>query len=131
MNQTKITIIVLVLSAVVGYFVFAPPTTNTQPQTKANNQPPIETNKQEPTTTDAVTAVKEYAAFQFSVAEDQVTVVSAKKQTWDTICLGMKIEDYDCIEQKVTGYEVAVEINGTNTKYRASDDGKIIRVVKE
>lgn len=120
-------IIIVLLSAVIAYFIFSPNNasqsavqiTPPPPQTKTNTQP---------TGVDAIIA---YAAIQFNVTKEQIAIVSTEKQDWDTICLGMDIPDYDCTQQAISGYEVTMEINGTTMSYRGSEDGTIIRFVKE
>jgi hypothetical protein len=79
----------------------------------------------------AVQAIKSYAALQFSVPESQVAIRTSQKQNWDSICLGLPIKDYDCKKVKTSGYEATVQAGGYTTTYRSSDDGKIVRVVKD
>ena len=123
-------ILLVVVGTGVGYFLYFPiksqPTPNPSQNQKAGNS-----KDNASTGSKAVPSVKAYAALQFNVSEDKVTVLSSEKKEWPNICLGMDIKDYDCTKKVVTGYEVVVEAGGYTTRYRSSDDGSIIRVVKE
>lgn len=102
-------------------------TTNKAPTINTTNTSTANT----PTYPKAVQSVIIYAAFQFSISENQITVLSTSdKKDWPDICLGMIIPSYDCKKTKTSGYEVAIDADGRKVTYRVSEDSSIIRVVK-
>ena len=124
-----LTLIVLIILAGIAYVFLSP--TNPKQDSSSSAQ---KTNSSESNTSKArsiaVPSIQSYASLQFKIPEDEIKIVSSEKQEWDDICLGIKIPDYDCTKKAISGYEVTVEINGNKTTYRASNDGSIIRIVK-
>jgi hypothetical protein len=128
----------LILIPVIGagvWFLFVSPAIPkpTTSVTLSPTQPVEEKTATVITTTPskAISSIKSYAALQFRVPLDTVTVISSEKQSWDDICLGLIIPDYDCTRKTVTGYEATVKAGDNTLTYRASDDGSIVRIVKK
>lgn len=130
MKILPLTLIILLIAAGIGFIIFWPPDSNTRTNSQTQTTTNQTTVNNTSNTLQGIPAIKAYAALQFNVPEDQVTIVSSEKQDWEDICLDLPIPNYECTKQAVSGYEVVVEIDGNQTKYRGSDDGSIIRVVK-
>lgn len=133
--------IIMVVLAGIGVTLYSqalpkqPKSINSTPVTEeyinsSNNAPTDNTSK--PSGLTGVAAIKAYAAFQFNVSEDKITVVSSNKKDWPDTCLGLPVEDKEnkCVQTVTPGYEVTLQIDGQKTTYRGNDAGTNIRVVK-
>ncbi|HSA84512.1 MAG TPA: hypothetical protein VLF20_06545 [Patescibacteria group bacterium] len=130
-------IIVIILVAVVGWFIsYYPaisPKAAPEENTQTNTELPITEEPQitpAPFGPDAVSAIKAYAANQFRVSESTLVVVSTTQKEWETTCFDLNIDDDSCINTPTSGYEVVLEIEEQQITYRANDEGTSVRIVK-
>lgn len=75
----------------------------------------------------AVSAVKKHVAEKAGVSEGLVVVLTAYEKEWSDGCLGLGGPAESCIAMITPGYEVTVQVKGTEQKYRTDADGSQIR----
>lgn len=76
---------------------------------------------------DAVAAVRSLVARELGISEGVVIVMTAYEKNWSDGCLGLAGEDEMCTQAIVPGYEVTVQVQGTERVYRTNADGSVIR----
>lgn len=76
---------------------------------------------------DAVAAVKKHVAEKSGVSEGLVIVLTAYEKDWSDGCLGLGGPSESCLFAITPGYEVTVQVKGTEQKYRTNADGSEIR----
>ena len=75
----------------------------------------------------AVSAVKQYVAKNSGVSEGLVIVLTAYEKEWSDGCLGLGGPAESCLAALTPGYEITVQVQGTEQKYRTNADGSAIR----
>jgi flagellar basal body-associated protein FliL len=128
-------LIVLVISGVGAWFLYFSPASSKSP---AVQKPvTIEDLNLTPTAGQATTApknaleaVKQLAAQQFNVPQNELNVVSENKKEWPDTCLGLNVGDKTCTKTVTQGYEITIKSNGNQIIYRTNSDGSSIRIVK-
>jgi hypothetical protein len=108
-----------------AFFYFAPMPDSERTPTSADNAPPGSIhNLPVPA---AVSAVKKYAAKEFSVAEGLVIVMTAYEKEWSDSCLGLGGAAESCASVMTPGWEISVTTYGNEATYRSNADGSSIR----
>ncbi len=107
---------------------FFDPEQNGNVPTSADNAPPGSIHNLP--VPKAVTAVKAYVAEKSGVDQGLVVVLTAYEKEWSDGCLGLGGPAESCIAVITPGYEVTVQVKGTEQKFRTNTDGSVIRMEK-
>lgn len=76
---------------------------------------------------EAVAAVRAHAAEKAGVNEGLVVVLTACEKDWSDSCLGLGGPVEFCLAVITPGYEVTVQVDGVEQKFRVNTDGSVIR----
>lgn len=74
-----------------------------------------------------VSAAKARAAQDFNTNESGILILTAFEREWPNSCLGLPQEGEFCAEVITPGYEVTMQINGSEHAYRTNLDGSVVR----
>ena len=78
----------------------------------------------------AVSAVRTLVASELGISEGLVIVMTAFQRNWPNSCLGLNREDELCTQVITPGYEVTVQAEGKEFKYRTNQEGTVSREEK-
>jgi len=104
---------------------FSNPTQSGNVPTSADNAPPGSIHNLP--VPEAVAAVKAYVAEKAGIGEGFVIVLTAYEKDWSDSCLGLGGPAESCLTVITPGYEVTVQVSGTEQKFRVNADGSEIR----
>lgn len=79
---------------------------------------------------EAITAVKKHVAEKIGVDEKLVIIITAYEKDWSDSCFGLGGPAESCLAAITPGYEVTIQIEGVEQKYRTNADGSEIRKEK-
>ena len=141
-TKTIITIVVVVVVALIGYWLIPEPSTEPSPDgasaaTTTGQVNQMTTNSGEnpqpgsavhdlPVEPAAAAARKDLAA-SLGVSEGSVVILLVEKKTWNDGCLGLGGPAESCLQALVEGYRVELTASGKTYVYRTDATGASAR----
>jgi hypothetical protein len=130
MNKNTTIVFALILIGIIGFTAWKINDINTKnqvgnPPNSAENAPagsihnlPIPT---------AVSAAKSTLATEVGITESEILILEALETEWSDSCLGLGGPAESCLQVITPGYNVLMQANGKEYRYRTNSDGSAIR----